>query len=151
METLLWPFPGSKPADQSQCSASPVQHQSHHHRPHHDVGHQRSCLWYVSICPEDSSSRYSQTLQVTLIDLSTTQTNYWWLHVCGPETAGQTNMQCWNIDTRDFENEKEDFPCYMSCYDYWYTVVKLKPFMAVKRRRDPLLPRLQDYLFYSQQ
>lgn len=66
MEILLWPFPGSKPADQSQCSASPVQHQSHDHRPHHDVGHQRGCLWYVSICPEDGCSRYSQTLQVTL-------------------------------------------------------------------------------------
>lgn len=74
------------------------------------------------ICPHMSGRRLLTLFPNSTGDIMT-QTKYWRL-VCVPETTGQTNMKCWNDDTSNFKNEKEDFPRDMSCYDYWYSQMK---------------------------
>lgn len=53
VDFFLCTFAGSKPVNQSQCSARPLQHPSHYYRSYNDAGHQRSCVRYVSIRQED--------------------------------------------------------------------------------------------------
>lgn len=67
---------GSQSADQSERSQGPVQHQSSHHRPHHDAGHQRSSHRPFTLRPENRRSRHSEALQVIH-----TFTQMWWLNV----------------------------------------------------------------------